>query len=197
MKPTSTIIREKLRLYRKWYISIETLEKILSKFAPNYTVSQLCDKRLITPIKRGKWYINNESTEYIDPYIVWSLYMGDAPYMFGGLAVYNSYSLSTQVPEWYTILNTSISWERRIGSVKLIFTRQRESFFYGGEMRKQGEYSYTIMSPERAFIEMLKEKKKFSTLPYGIDREKLISLARENASKTINTTIQQICSSIK
>ncbi len=64
-------------------------------------------------------------------------------------------------------------------------------------MRKQGEYSYTIMSPERAFIEMLKEKKKFSTLPYGIDREKLISLARENASKTINTTIQQICSSIK
>ena len=70
MKPTSTIIREKLRLYRKGYISIETLEKILSKFAPNYSVSQLCDKRLITPIKRGKWYINNESTEYIDPYIV-------------------------------------------------------------------------------------------------------------------------------
>ena len=44
MKPTSTIIREKLRLYRKGYISIETLEKILSKFGPNYSVSQLCDK---------------------------------------------------------------------------------------------------------------------------------------------------------
>jgi hypothetical protein len=123
--------------------------------------------------------------------------MGESTYMFGGLAVYNSYSLSTQVPEWYTILNTSISGERRIGPVKLIFTRQRESFFYGREMRKQDEYIYSIMSPERAFIEVLKEKKRFNTLPYGINRETLQLLARENASKTINTTIEKLCSSIK
>ena len=197
MKPIIVILREKLKLYRKAYVSIKTIEKILTKFAPNYSVSQLCDKWLITPIKRGKWYINNESTEYVDPYIVGSLYMGDSTYMFGGLAVYNSYSLSTQVPEWYTILNVQISWERRIGRVKLIFRRQRGSFFYGGEQREKDGYSYIIMSPERAFIEVLKEKKRFNTIPYGINREKLQLLARENASKTINTSIEKLCLSVK
>jgi hypothetical protein len=75
MIPIIEKVREKLEAYGKAYVNAELLNKILSKFAPNYTISQLCDKGLLTPIKRGKWYLNNQSKAYIDPYVVGSLYM--------------------------------------------------------------------------------------------------------------------------
>ncbi|MFZ2256398.1 MAG: hypothetical protein WAW59_07055 [Patescibacteria group bacterium] len=37
-------MREKLTLYREAYISVDMLEKLLAKFAPSYTTSDLCDK---------------------------------------------------------------------------------------------------------------------------------------------------------
>lgn len=197
MTPLIEKIRKKLYAYGRAYIDAELLEKILLKFAPNYTISQLCSKWLITPIKRGKWYLNNESKVYIDPYIVGALYMGENLYMFGWLAVYNLYTLSTQVADWQTIYNTKISGQKKIGNIKLLFVRQRENFFYGIEEKKKDGHTYKIMSSERALIELVKEKKTFASVPYGISPEKLKKLTKNHASHTIYTIIEKICSSKK
>ena len=50
------------------------------------------------------------------------------------------------------------------------------------------------MTRERALIEQIKEKKRYTTLPYGVDKDKLLSLAREYASETVLATIEKICS---
>ena len=44
MTPLIEKIRKKLYAYGRAYIDAELLEKILLKFAPNYTISQLCSK---------------------------------------------------------------------------------------------------------------------------------------------------------
>ena len=188
-------IREKLDLYGKPYIDSLLLQKILDKFAPNYTITQLVNKWLITPIKRGNIYINNSTREYIDPFIVGSLYMWDDLYMFGGMMMYNRYSLSEQVAEWYTIYNTKISGKKIIWNAKFIFVRQRESFFYGYEIKKDRfeEYPYSVMTIERAYIQMLKENKTFDSLPYWINKQKLLKLSRKYSSKTIISKVEKLC----
>lgn len=72
--------------------------------------------------------------------------------------------------------------------------RQREGFFYGLETKKKGDFSYNIMTPERALIELIKEKKTFTVLPYGIRRAELKKLAKENTSQSINNVIEKLCS---
>ena len=145
-------IREKLDLYWESYVKEEFLQKILDKFAPNYTITQLCNIWLITPIKRGKVYINNKYNAYVNPFVVWDLYMGKELYMFWWLWIYNRYSLTEQVAERYTIYNTKISWKKIIWNSKFIFVRQRENFFYWWKKEKFKEYSYETMTIERAFI---------------------------------------------
>lgn len=103
------LVREKLDLYRKPYIDATYLQKILDKFAPNYTIKQLCNLDILRPIKRGKWYLNRKSRDFINPFVVGALYMGDEMYVFGGMSVYNRYSLSEQIAEIYTIYNTKTS----------------------------------------------------------------------------------------
>jgi len=103
-------IREKLDVYGKAYIDSLLLQKILNKFAPNYTITQLVSQKLITPIKRWKLYINNRTKDYINPFIIWDLYMWDNLYMFWWMMIYNRYGLSEQIAEWTTIYNTKISW---------------------------------------------------------------------------------------
>ncbi len=193
MKNVIAKVREKLELYNKAYISKEFITKILNKFAPNYSISQLCNMWLLTPIKRGKWYVNNKTREYINPFVVGDLYMWNELYMFGWIMMYNRYNISDQVPEWYTIYNTKISWKKIIWSAKFIFIRQRENFFYGMKNEKFEEYNYKVMTPERAFIQALKEKKIFDIVPYWIDKIKLIKLAKKNASQTINDKIKKLC----
>lgn len=187
------IIREKLELYNKAYISKDLLVKLLNKFSPNYTVPQLCDIWLIAPIKRGKWYINNKSREFINPFIVGDLYMWDDLYMFGWISVYNKYWLSEQVAEKYTIYNTKTSGEKKIGGITYIFIRQRKKFFYWLAKDTIEGNTYKIMSRERAFIQALKEKKVYDGLPYWIDINKLRKLAEKNASKTIIDKINKLC----
>lgn len=186
-------IREKLNLYSKPYINRELITKILNKFAPNYTISQLCNIWLLTPIKRGERYINNKSREYINPFVVGDLYMQNDLYIFGWLMTYNRYGISEQIAEWYTIYNTKFSGKKIIWPAKIIFVRQRESFFYGMKKEKFGDKSFNIMSPERAFIQALKEKKVFDKIPYKIDCKKLKELAKKNASKIINNKINELC----
>ena len=183
-------IRDKLDIYSKPYISLEVLQKLLDKFAPNYTINQLCSLWLLTPIKKGKWYLNNKSKEIVNTFVVWDLYFWDELYVFWWMSVYNRYSISEQIAEWYTIYNTKISWKKIIWNSKFIFVKQRESFFYGIKIEKVWENSYKIMTPERAFIQALKEDKKFDKLPYKVDFKKLEKLAKKYASITINDKIK-------
>ena len=183
-------IRDKLDIYSKPYISLEVLQKLLDKFAPNYTINQLCSLWLLTPIKKGKWYLNNKSKEIVNTFVVWDLYFWDELYVFWWMSVYNRYGISEQIAEWYTIYNTKISWKKIIWNSKFIFVKQRESFFYGIKIEKVWENSYKIMTPERAFIQALKEDKKFDKLPYKVDFKKLEKLAKKYASITINDKIK-------
>jgi len=180
-----------LDFYSKFFIKEELLNKILDKFAPNYTITQLCNLWLITPIKRWKIYINNKTRDYINPFVIWALYMWDELYMFWWMMMYNRYGISEQIAVWYTIYNTKISWEKIIWNAKFIFVRQRESFFYWAKTEKFDWISYKVMSPERAFIQAIKENKKFDTLPYRIDKKKLEKLSSKYASKTINLKLKK------
>lgn len=186
-------IREKLDLYWDSYIKEEFLQKILDKFAPNYTITQLCNIWIITPIKRGKVYINNKYSLYVNPFVVWDLYMWEELYMFWWLWIYNRYSLTEQVAERYTIYNTKISWKKIIWNSKFIFVRQREKFFYWWKKEKFKEYSYETMTIERAFIQLLKEKKEFRNIPYWVNKEKLLKMAKKYSSKTIISKIEKLC----
>lgn len=186
-------IREKLDVYWKIYIDTLLLQKILDKFAPNYSITQLVNKWLITPIKRGKLYINNSTKDYINPFLVWDLYMGESLYMFGGMMMYNRYGLSEQIADWYTLYNTKISWKKIIWDSKFIFIRQRDSFFYWFKKEKfEGKY-YKVMTIERAFIQLLKEDKEFNKIPYWINKEKLLKMSKKYSSKTIISKIEKLC----
>jgi hypothetical protein len=53
--------------------------------------------------------------------------------------------------------------------------------------------TYKVMDKERAFIQMLKENKKFDELPYGVNKEKLLKLSNKFSSKIIISKIEKIC----
>lgn len=190
---TIEVIREKLRLYDKKIITRILLEKILLKFGKNYSVSQISNLWLITPLKRGKYYFNNLWREIINPYIVWALYMDGSLYTYGWLWVYNLYGFTTQLADWQIIYNTKISGKKIIWKHKIIFKRQRESFFYGIDTVEADDNSYKIMSPERAFIERLKEWVSFTELPHKVDKTKLLKMSQKHTSKTIENKIHALC----
>ena len=187
-------IREKLDLIWEKYLVKATLDRLIEKFAPSYTISQLCDTGMISPLKRWVRYINNINREIEDPYRIANLYFWLETYMFGGLGVYQMYGYSTQLIEWHTVYNTQISWERIIGKTKFIFRKQRESFFYGVTTAESGDITYRVMSRERALIQMLWEWKTFRTLPRGIDRDTLIEMAEKYTSKATLAIIKNLCS---
>ena len=187
-------IREKLDLYWKPYITQDLLQKLLDKFAANYIITNLSNLWLITPIKRGKVYINNKYSAFVNPFVIGDMYMWDDLYMFWWLWVYNRYGLTEQIAEWQTIYNTKISWKKVIWNSKFILIRQRESFFYWLKEEKFEEYSYKIMTPERAFIQMTKEWKEFADIPYWVNKEKLLKLAKKYSSQTIVSKIEKLCS---
>ncbi|MDP2103449.1 MAG: hypothetical protein Q8K26_00840 [Candidatus Gracilibacteria bacterium] len=187
-------IREKLDIIGEKYLDTSVLEKLLAKFAPSYSISQICDTGMISPIKRGKFYINNVNRDIENPYKIADMYFEGVGYMFGGLGVYNVYGYSTQLVEWHTVYNTKISGERIIGRTKFIFKKQRNGFFYGETEQKSGRYIYKIMSRERAFIQMLQEGKVWKKLPENIDVKKLLSLAEAYSTKNIYNSIKKICS---
>ncbi|MDD3262583.1 MAG: hypothetical protein PHR61_01945 [Candidatus Absconditabacteria bacterium] len=193
MENKIAIIREKLTICGQTFVQKDFLTKILDKFAPNYSIEDLCTKGLLTPIKRDKRYINNKSRSFVNPFVVGALYMGDDTYMFGGLSIYNRYGFSEQVAERYTIYNTKYSGKKIIGPCKFIFVRQRESFFYGGIEQKVDKYLYKVMSKERVFIQFIKENKKFDTLPSTINKKQLQTLAKKYVSKNLYTKISALC----
>jgi hypothetical protein len=174
------------------------LDKLISKFAPNYSVTDLCRKKVISPLRRwGDIYVNNLSREIQDPYQTARLYFDGDTYAFGGLGIYASYGYSTQVIEWYTVYNTRVSGERIIGNSKFIFIKQRESFFYGITTGSNKFWEYQMFSRERAVIQMIREWKKWKEIPQNIDQKKLLELAKQYASQKIYNTLLLLCSSQK
>lgn len=188
-----SIIREKLRLYDEKYIEKEKIDKLLSKFAPSYAIKDLTSLWLISPLKRWKLYINNLSNKLEDPFIIADLYFEWKDYCFWWLWVYNMYWFSTQVVEWYTVYNKYISWDRIIWKTKFIFKKQKLGFFYWIIAKKSLNSKYLIFTPERAFIQLLKEWKTFKELPSNLDKEKLFKLAKKYSPKTISSKIEKLC----
>jgi len=166
--------------------------KLLNKFAPNYSISNLCNKWLLTPIKRWKRYINNKTKLFINPFILWWLYMWEDTYVFWWLRIYNQYWFSEQIAERYTIYNTKFSWQKIIWNTKFIFIRQRESFFYWIQQQQSDNFFYKIMSKERAIIQMIKDNN-ITQIPDWVDKSKLQKIAKKYASTTLFNKIQKIC----
>lgn len=187
-------LRERLSIYGDLIIDREQLEKLIHTFAPSYKVSDLTLKWLISPIKRGKSYINNYSNQEQDAYKIVDTYFEWVRYMIWGIQVYNSYALSTQSAEWYTVYNTRVSGKRIIWKNKFIFKKQVPSFFYGSKLVKQWNFSYSIMTPERALIQMIKDKNTPEYLPRSIDKKILRDMAKKYCSKNVINKIMKLCS---
>lgn len=182
------IISHKLKIYNQPYITNDVLKKLIANTAPSYNVAELCKDWIVTPIKKWKIYINNESSHRKDDYVIWSLYFGDDLYMFGWLNIYNTYHFTTQIAERYTVYNTKYIGKKIIGSAKFIFKKVRPSFFYGMKTRMITGYMVNFMSPERAFIELFKEKEKpefIYKMPSNIDRQKLKKMVEKYGDKNI------------
>ncbi len=193
-KSKIAIIREKLDLYWKTYIDSSFLQKLLDKFATNYTITNLVSKWLITPIKRWKIYINNKYKRNLNVFVVAWLYMQNEVYVIWWLAVYNRYWFTEQVASRLTIYNTKISWIKKIWPYEFIFKRQRKSFFYWIKTERVWEYKYRIFSTERAFIEFIKEWKNLNYIPKNINKNKLLKMASKYASKKTLKIIQNLIS---
>jgi hypothetical protein len=169
------------------------LDKLLNKYAPKYKIKNLSSLKLISTIKRWKYYINNLNRDLENPYEIAKLYFEWETYMFWGLWIYNMYWFSTQIAEWYTVYNTTISWDRIIWNTKFIFRKQRNVFFYWNIINKNGKNRYNTMSIERAFIQILKEWKQINNLPNNINQNKLLKMAKKYASKNIFSKIEKLC----
>ena len=188
-------IREKLDLIGEKYLTKEVVDILRGKFAPSYTISQLCDTGMVSPLKRWVAYINNINRDIEDPYRIADIYFWSSLYAFGWLGVYQMYGYSTQLIEWYTVYNTQIAWERIIGKTKYIFRKQREGFFtYGCTTAQSGNTAYRVISKERAIIQMIGEWKIFKELPQNIDKKLLLEMAKNFTSKTLYSTIKTLCS---
>jgi len=187
------ILRDKLRICNEKYLNKDFLDKLISKFAPNYKIKDLAKYGLISVIKKWKWYLNNLCDNLENPYKIIDLYFDWKNYMFWWLSVYNMYNFSTQIADKFTVYNTSYSWEKKIWPYTYLFKKENPNFFYWAKLENSWPYTYRVMSPERAFIQMLKEKKDFNYLPNNLDKNNLLNLAEKYAPKYVLQKIKKLC----
>jgi len=188
-------LEEKLRLYDKPFIEIEFLQKLLEAFAPNYQIRNLSFRWLISPIIKGKLYLNQVSSQLskISELAILAQYGKGKTYAVGGLYLYNQYHFVEQIAQRITVYNTSHLWYKTIAGRKFIFRKVRPSFFrWMEEVDTQGYGKYIRMTPERALLQLIIEKK--GQLEYEADiyreikknavsLEKLLTLSKEYLSK--------------
>ncbi len=188
-------VKERLRISNRKFLDKETVQKMIDAFLPWYKISDLCNRKLITPIKKCDTYLNLFYRGFVDPYVIWSIYFGDKPYVFGWLQLNNSYHFTTQVPERYTIYNTTTSGEKIIGNAKFIFKQVRPPFFYGIQKKKIDGRVINIMSPERALIQMIREWASLEfvqTLPDNVDKKNILKMAEHHTNKSILEKIKTL-----
>lgn len=147
-------IKNKFREHNELIFTKERLEEFLNAFNIKYTISNLTSFWFLTPIKRWKYYLNNFSSEYVNPFMVWGLYFEDVEYSFWWLFLYNRYRLTEQLPEYVEILNTKYSWLRRIGWINFMLKRKRKNFFKKWiSQRKINWVKYNVLTKEKAILE--------------------------------------------
>lgn len=152
-------IRNKLRLYNYPIIEKWLLLKILKKFDINYTLTQLVNFKFIKPIKKQwNYYINNFSSKLLNPFVVWSLYFDDSKYVFWGLAMYNRYGLTEQIPSSAIIYNTKYSGIKKIWGINFILKRKWEKYFKKWIVEEEFEwFRYKVISKDKAKEEIIKQ----------------------------------------
>lgn len=183
-----SLLKERLRISNKKILDKDIVQKMIDKFVPGYKVSDLCNRKLIMPIKKWEDYLNLFYSGFIDPYIIWAIYFGNKPYVFGWLQLNNVYHFTTQVAERYTIYNTIKSGKKIIWNAKFIFKQVKPSFFYGIKKKKINWYTINIMSSERALIQMIREWSSLEfvkSLPDNINKDKIVELAQKHTNKKI------------
>ncbi len=162
---------------------------MLRTIGVSYSISELVRRLIVIPIKKGKRYINKQSSIHIDPHLVWDKYFEWGKYAFGWILLAYQYDFTTQVPERYTIYNTKISGKKTIdGLYKFRFRKVRESFFYWiKDMGRKWELA-KVLSPERLLIQMIREWASFEfleELPENVDTKILFSLAEKYAPRRV------------
>lgn len=195
-------IEEKLRIYRKPFIEISLIKKILEKFGPKYEIKELNRRWLLASIDRGEIYLNLLSPENkrLLSTTILAQYGKDKTYTIGGLYLYNQYHFSQQLADRVTVYNTSIHGKRIIAWYKFIFRKVRPSFFRGIEKVDAQWYgTYNRMTRERALIELIDEKEWkveyaqdiYNEIKRGVvSKTKLISLAEKYTSKRVQTLVK-------
>jgi len=201
------VIEQKLRIYRKPFITKDFLQKIIDKFAPNYKPYQLSARGLLTPIKNWELYLNNFSDKtYISSTSILGMYMQWKTYMIWWLYLYNRYWLTQQVANYITVYNTVYSGKRKIADAYFIFIKVRPSFFRW-KMRKQSQdvYYYT-MTPERALIQLLIDRKGkpeykedifYQIKKWNIDTNKTKEISTKYCSKNNQNLINSFLSNAR
>ena len=176
-------IKEKLRIYEKPFIESSFLQNLLEKFAPHYTIAQLCSRELIIPIKKGKIYLNTERDRkkvLLGTTIIAQYFQNNSYYAVWWIELYNRYGYTTQVANKITVYNRFVSWEKTIAQMQFIFKKERESFFYGVEKIDAQWYgTYNQLSRERALLQLLKDTKgqrEFSEEIYDLIKNRIINL---------------------
>ena len=176
-------VRDKLRIYEKPFINSNFLKEILKKFAPSYTISQLCSRKILVPIKKGEIYFNTECDRkmiLLGTTILAQYFQNDPYYAVGWIDLYNQYGYTTQIANKITVYNRFVSWEKTIAQMQFIFKKERESFFYGVEKIDAQWYgTYNQLSRERALLQLLKDTKgqrEFSEEIYDLIKNRIINL---------------------
>lgn len=173
------------------------LDTMIMSFAPRYTIGHLVDQKIIATIKRWSLYLNMQYQKPVSDLLILAHYCKDEDYALGGLWLYNRYHFTTQIPEWMTVYSTKRSGKRIIAGAKVIFRKARQSFFWWVDEQQIEDVPYKLFSPERALIQLIKEKKgkseyyddivrQFGTL---VDLEKLTALLAEHGSKSLQALV--------
>ena len=190
------LIKNKLSIWNQQYIAVDMIYGMLKSLKSNYSIDELVRRKIIIPIKQWSIYINMQTTRKIDSVVVGSLYFDWEPYVYWGLALANTYWMTTQVPEWQTIYNTTKLGKKNIvKKYKYIFRKVTESFFYGVQTIQRDGYTIKVMSPERLLIQMIREGASLEfvqVLPKIVDKKKLFIMAKKYTSKRVLSIITQM-----
>ncbi len=179
-------IEQKLRLMNKIIWKSE-VEKLLSTFAPMYKVGDLIRSHFLTSIKKWVNYLNNCNNDTASPFQIISSYCKNTEYMIGGMFLYNRYGFTTQISNEYLIYSDTTHGEKKIENVRIQCIKQRSSFFYGKKSEIIKWVKIYSMSPERAFLQFIKESGNamefIQGLPSDVDKVKLLAISNKYADK--------------
>lgn len=165
------------------------------------TIADVSTAGYVDPIKQGVSYRNNLSSKQPSNFIIGAQYVDFTDYMIGGMWIYNMYGFTTQLAEQTDILNIEYSRKCIIWRERYVFRKIKKEFLYGIVRRKIQWYYVSLMSPERAFIEYVRERalqpvNDFVEICIQLDANSLKKMTQKYPLKNIQKKIfqiQQLC----